>query len=192
METKIYQKNRDLFSEHKLFFEEWLYRGTEIKLFFGAKSKFEWQCGNIKSDDSVWKMLLQFRPSGIRVKRATYIPALVAMNQTSILGKYRRYLTCREVARAQSFPDNFKLHKTDAYKQFGNSINVDVVVLLLKILFDKHCLLCKIDMDSYTHYNTSSHCANIERLTELYRKQFPNILTTTNNGIPIIVEQDNS
>lgn len=40
-----------------------------------------------------------------------------------------RYLTPRECARLQGFPDNFIIHKKDyyAYKQFGNSISVPVV-----------------------------------------------------------------
>ena len=42
------------------------------------------------------------------------------------LGQFR-YLTPREVARLQSFPENFILAENDkdAYKQFGNAINLE-------------------------------------------------------------------
>ena len=45
-------------------------------------------------------------------------------------------ITPRECARLQKFPDTFKINEndTEAYKQFGNSVNVDVVKLFAKIL----------------------------------------------------------
>ena len=47
--------------------------------------------------------------------------------QIPIYGKEKRYITPRECARLQSFPDNFIIHENDqtAYKQFGNAVNVD-------------------------------------------------------------------
>jgi DNA (cytosine-5)-methyltransferase 1 len=69
------------------------------------------------------------RQSGIRVKKCDYFPTLVAIVQTPIYAKERRYITPRECARLQSFPDDFIMHVKDkiAYKQFGNAVNVDVV-----------------------------------------------------------------
>jgi DNA (cytosine-5)-methyltransferase 1 len=80
-------------------------------------------------NDSLWTLLFQFRPSGIRVKRSDYSPALVAMAQIVYVGEKKRKLSPREVARLQSFPDSFKLpiSSSVAYKQFGNSVNVDVI-----------------------------------------------------------------
>jgi len=79
------------------------------------------------------------RPSGLRVKRANYFPALVAMNQTSIIGKYKRKLSPQEAKRLQSFPDTFLFNVDDkiAYKQLGNSVNIDVITFMAARLLNK-------------------------------------------------------
>ena len=128
-------KNVALWENNKEFIAEWLPRAKKCELFFGAKAKLEWQAGQTKKPN-IWDNILQFRPSGIRVKPGTYFPALVAITQTSIVGKRKRFLTPRECARMQSFPDTFKYDdkEAQAYKQFGNSVNVAVVNLFAKYL----------------------------------------------------------
>jgi DNA (cytosine-5)-methyltransferase 1 len=74
---------------------------------------------------------MQLRPSGIRVKQATYAPALVAMSQTPIFGPRRRRLTPLETARLQGFdPGTFSFAEqadSASYRQMGNAVNVGVV-----------------------------------------------------------------
>ena len=96
----------------------------------------EWQAGD--SINSLWDGLIQCRPSGIRVKKPTCFPALVAMVQIPIIGKYKRKLTVREAARLQSFPDDFIPNDIDqqAYKQFGNAVNVNVIKTAADKLFN--------------------------------------------------------
>lgn len=134
----IISKNIALYAENKAFIDKWLTKAKKNPLLFGAKAKFEWQVGNVDNPDNpdIYNQLIQFRPSGIRIKRNDYFPALVAINQTSIIGKRRRYITPRECARLQSFPDTFKISENDAeaYKQFGNSVNVEVAKKFAKIL----------------------------------------------------------
>lgn|GEM_PF-157123 len=95
-----------------------------------SRQKFEWQAQDASSLD---ECLIQFRPSGIRVKKATYTPALVAINQTPILGKERRRLTAREAARLQGFPDRVAQVMIEcqpdaaSYKQIGNAVHVGAV-----------------------------------------------------------------
>ena len=128
------QKNINLYHNNKKFIDEWLEKYDNLKGFSPTHCKMEWQAGNhIKS---LWEGLIQFRPSGIRVKRPTNFPTLVAMVQIPIIGKYKRRLTIKEAARLQSFPNNFILNENDqqAYKQFGNAVNVTVITYIAKQL----------------------------------------------------------
>ena len=130
-------KNNHLYVTNKEFIDNWLDKARNNPLFFGAKAKLEWQAGQTNHPD-IWKQIFQFRPSGIRVKVNTYFPALVAIVQTSIIGSRRRFLTPRECARLQSFPDNFipDDKNSQAYKQFGNAVNVRLVEFFARHLLE--------------------------------------------------------
>lgn len=130
------KKNRQLYINNKQFIDKWLKKWNYLKSFTPTERKFEWQAG--ESIDTIWEAFIQFRPSGIRVKRPDAFPALVAMVQIPIIGRYKRRLTPREAARLQSFPDSFKPNSNDhqAYKQFGNAVNVNCVEFLAKQLFE--------------------------------------------------------
>ncbi len=134
------QKNRELYEDNKVFIDSWLEKWNNLEDFVPTHRKFEWQAGT--SISSIWEGLIQFRPSGIRVKRPNSFPALVAMVQIPIIGKYKRRLTLRETARLQSFPDSFipNPNHHQAYKQFGNAVNVNCVRFLAEQLFnlDQH------------------------------------------------------
>ncbi|MFM1786424.1 MAG: hypothetical protein RL228_374 [Actinomycetota bacterium] len=121
------KKNSAFFIANRREITAWRKRHPELKNMQNSYRKFEWQAGNT---DSVWKTAIQFRPSGIRVKKPDYLPALVAMNQTSFIGSRRRTITVREAARLQTFPDTYEFApQGDAlsYKQLGNAVSVGVV-----------------------------------------------------------------
>lgn len=130
------RKNNELYNENKMFIDAWLYKYDNLKEFTPTHRKFEWQAG--KSIKSIWEGIIQFRPSGVRVKKPTCFPALVAIVQIPIIGERKRRLTVREAARLQSFPDSFMPDDNDqqAYKQFGNAVNVEVIKLAAKKLFE--------------------------------------------------------
>ena len=134
---RITERNLELYNRNRKFIDRWLGESRNCPKFFGAKAKLEWQAGPIDSDSDIWNNIMQFRPSGLRVKPGTYFPALVAITQTSIIGQRRRFMTPRECARIQSFPDSFIMNSSDAvaYRQFGNSINVEVAGLFARFMF---------------------------------------------------------
>ena len=135
-------KNKPLIQKYKTEFDEW-YKKYSTKLqkreIYG---KLEWQTGHIKPNDSIFNYFIQFRQSGIRVKKAQYFPTLVAISQIPIYGKEKRYITPRECSRLQSFPETFKLSPSDkiSYKQMGNSVNVDNVHTVISSTLKKYNL----------------------------------------------------
>ena len=130
------KKNKSLYQSNKDFIDKWLTKYNNLDDFTPTQRKMEWQAGN--KIDSLWEGVIQFRPSGIRVKTPTTFPALVAMVQIPVVGKYKRRLTVREAARLQSFPNSFIPDSDDhqAYKQFGNAVNVKVIEEAAKKLFE--------------------------------------------------------
>ena len=128
-------KNRALYNNNKEFIDSWAEKWDNLNGLTPTERKFEWQAGD--AIESLWDGFIQYRPSGIRVKRPDSFPALVAIVQIPIIGKYKRRLTPREAARLQSFPDEFMPNTNDhqAYKQFGNAVNVNCVKFLAEQLF---------------------------------------------------------
>jgi DNA (cytosine-5)-methyltransferase 1 len=101
----------------------------EIEQLPPSLRKLEWNVQDGVRD--IWQHVLQFRPSGLRVKRYSSIPALVAMttSQIPILGPKRRFLTRVEGLRLQGFPDTHRLpaSRTAAFKALGNGVHVGIV-----------------------------------------------------------------
>lgn len=105
--------------------------------------KLEWNC---KGDAlKIWTHILQFRPSGIRVKRLSHVPALVAMTTTQVpivprmnsresvsgsaSGALGRHLIPSEALQLQGFPSDWILppNRERAFTCFGNAVHVGVV-----------------------------------------------------------------
>lgn len=127
-------KNAEFYTSHKKEIDRWLKRWDYLEDFPPSRRKFEWQAQDAKD---LWSTVLHFRPSGIRAKKPTYVPALVAMTQTSVLASHKRRLSVREAARLQGFPDWFDfVDQPDSlsYKQLGNAVNVGVIFNVLKSL----------------------------------------------------------
>lgn len=93
---------------------------------------------------TIHDLVVQMRPSGIHVKPATYLPTLVTIAQTSIVGpkvgqldEFRK-LTPGEAARLQGIPcgtsDRAGVTDRAAYKQLGNVVIVGVVALAARAL----------------------------------------------------------
>jgi DNA (cytosine-5)-methyltransferase 1 len=122
------RKNHDMFARHFEAIIPWAhYWGIYTDRFPTSRRKLEWQAQETKS---LWDAVMHFRPSGIRAKKPTYLPALVAITQTSIVGPRERRLSPRETARLQGLPDSFDFGdqpSSATYKQMGNGVNVGAV-----------------------------------------------------------------
>lgn len=136
MEKRFVLKNRKLYKDNKEFIDSWIVKHNVLNLPLLYK-KLEWNCGEIRD---IRETIIQFRQSGIRIKKMNYFPALVAINNTPIIFDYElesfRKITPREAANLQSFNDDYDF--TDdplVYKQLGNAVNVEIIRRLAKKLF---------------------------------------------------------
>ncbi|MGH9432051.1 MAG: DNA cytosine methyltransferase [Terriglobia bacterium] len=129
------RQNRDLYCDNKKWIDKWL---PEIIQFPPSLQKFEWNCKGEERD--IWKYVIQFRASGVRVKRPTTAPSLIAMTTTQvpIIAWERRYMTVRECARLQCMDElkYFPTVPTRAFKALGNAVNAYIVELIAKALLD--------------------------------------------------------
>jgi len=121
-------KNSEFYTEHRRVLDQWMKRwGVRTSQFPASRRKLEWQA---QDTPRLWDTVMHFRPSGIRAKAPTYLPALVAITQTSIIGARERRLSFREAARLQGLPEWFDFgNQPDSatYRQLGNGVSVGAV-----------------------------------------------------------------
>ena len=141
---KIISENRKFYEANRDWIDPWK---EQIRDWDNSFMKFEWNC----DEDGVMNIsdkILQFRPSGLRVKRPTYSPALTFMSsQVPIFPGatyhdekgneiHGRFMTMVEAARVQGMGElRFDgLAKARIYEALGNAVDVEIVKLIAKNL----------------------------------------------------------
>lgn len=110
-----------------------------------SRQKLEWQA---QQATSIRKCVISMRPSGLRVKRLTHLPALVAISQTPIIGPLERRLTIEEGALLQGLPSEFSWagqKEPATWKQLGNGVNSGIVAQALAAQIDRDGWLLELD-----------------------------------------------
>ncbi len=128
------RQNREFYERNHEWIDPWLakWRPQDLPSSF---QKLEWNAQGEERD--IDNFVLQVRASGIRVKRPSTAPSLIAFTQTQVpilganLAKQRRYMTPRECAKLQSIDDiELPAYDLDAYKALGNAVNAKVVAAI--------------------------------------------------------------
>lgn len=129
------RQNRTFYEENKSWIDPW---HEQILKFPSSLQKFEWNVKGGKRD--IWQYVIQFRASGVRIKRRTTAPSLIAMTDTQvpIIAWEKRYMTPGECARLQSLEKLKKLPDTPtrAFHALGNAVNSSVVERVAEALLN--------------------------------------------------------
>lgn len=141
------RRNREFYERNKSWLKDWI---KKLKNFENSHLKMEWNCG-YNEGLSLYDKIVQFRPSGVRIKSSSFAPALnLAGTQKpvfpwiqlpdSICGngvqEKGRYLSVREAAALQGMQkikfknDDFCLPVGRCFEALGNAVNVDIVKLV--------------------------------------------------------------
>ncbi|WP_329846746.1 DNA cytosine methyltransferase [Stenotrophomonas hibiscicola] len=127
------RQNREFYDKNREWIDPWL---PKILEFPSSFQKLEWNVKGGKRD--IWSYVIQFRASGVRVKRRTTAPSLIAMTDTQvpIIAWQKRYMTPTECARLQSLDGLKSLPSspTRAFHALGNAVNSNVVQMVAEAL----------------------------------------------------------
>jgi len=126
------QQNREFYKDNKKYIKDVV---KEISKYPSQSwQKLEWNVG--ENERIISNYILQFRASGLRVKKVDFFPSLVCTNtQIPIIGWQNRYITRHEGLKLQSL-EGLGLPANDnaAFRALGNAVNSKIVRLIAEQL----------------------------------------------------------
>lgn len=131
--VQFIEKNREFYLNNRNWIDPWR-EDSKLTELIPSYRKFEWQA---RGHQDIFECLIQFRPSGIRVKLPNYVPTFVALAQTPVVGWKSRHLTLDEAKVLQGFDKNFDFmgQRTNlSFKQIGNAVHVGVASVVFQSL----------------------------------------------------------
>ncbi len=125
------RQNREFYQSNRHWIDPWIAKWSP-QSFPSSFQKMEWNAQGEERD--IDNFVLQVRASGLRIKRPTTSPSLIAFTQTQVpilganLAGERRYMTPAECAELQSLGSiQLPASDIDAYKALGYAVNARVV-----------------------------------------------------------------
>jgi DNA (cytosine-5)-methyltransferase 1 len=146
------QNSRDFYAKYETELKDVVVKISQLPI--ASWHKLEWNVG--EGNRNLHNYIIQFRASGIRLKKTNFSPSLVCTNtQIPIIGWENRYITKKEGARLQSvehiqLPENYGT----CFKALGNAVNVEIVHKIAERLIKEDLARSVIKMDIVTSEKT--------------------------------------
>ena len=129
---RFIRENRAFYKRYKKYIDSAI---KKIQKYPASFQKFEWNCQ--WEDRNIYKYIIQFRASGIRVKRTDASPSLISStsSQIPVIWWEKRYITKEEASRLQGMGELEMPDTTNAaFKALWNALNADLVGYIAKEL----------------------------------------------------------
>lgn len=154
------RQNRAFYEKYKHVISDVI---EEIRgLGISSWQKLEWNVQGGERD--LYKYIIQFRGSGVRIKKTDFFPSLVTVStQIPIISWEKRYISANEGARIQALegielPENVGT----CFSALGNAVNVEIVKLIAERLIKESENNAQMTLDrtigTITEHEQSNQC----------------------------------